>query len=64
MVEIGSGAEKNIETAYLSRYACYLIVQNSDPAKLAVCFRSDLFLVIQTRETGKVDNLVRQSIVF
>src|SRR3989344_5494526 len=29
MVPIGSGAEKPIETIYLSRYACYLIVQNS-----------------------------------
>lgn len=29
MVQIGSGAEKSFGTIYLSRYACYLIVQNS-----------------------------------
>lgn len=28
MVEIGSGAERVIEDIQLSRYACYLIVQN------------------------------------
>ncbi|PIX67944.1 DNA damage-inducible protein D, partial [Candidatus Shapirobacteria bacterium CG_4_10_14_3_um_filter_35_13] len=36
MVQIGSGAEKPVETIYLSRYASYLIVQNSDPTKVVV----------------------------
>ncbi len=36
MVQIGSGAEKPIEAIYLSRYACYLIVQNSNPTKVVV----------------------------
>jgi len=36
MVKIGSGAERPIDTFYLSRYACYLIVQNSDPTKVVV----------------------------
>src|SRR3989338_10677524 len=34
MVEIGSGAERPVDVIYLSRYACYLIVQNSDPTKV------------------------------
>jgi len=33
MVNIGSGAERELEDYKLSRYACYLIVQNSDPRK-------------------------------
>lgn len=33
MVDIGSGAEREIEDIQLSRYACYLIVQNGDPKK-------------------------------
>ena len=33
MVSIGSGAEREIEDVKLSRYACYLIVQNADPTK-------------------------------
>ncbi|WP_343209784.1 BRO family protein [Anaerolentibacter hominis] len=33
MINIGSGAEREIEDYELSRYACYLIVQNGDPQK-------------------------------
>lgn len=33
MIEMPKGASKNIEDYKLSRYACYLIVQNADPRK-------------------------------
>ncbi len=33
MVRIGSGAERDIGDLFLSRYACYLIIQNADPKK-------------------------------
>lgn len=33
MVPIGSGAEREMSSFALSRYACYLIVQNGDPTK-------------------------------
>lgn len=33
MVAIGSGAERVMQSYKLSRYACYLIVQNADPGK-------------------------------
>ena len=36
MVSIGSGAERPVESIKLSRYACYLIVQNADPSKTIV----------------------------
>lgn len=33
MVEIGSGARRKLQTVMMSRYACYLVIQNADPAK-------------------------------
>ena len=33
MVDIGSGARRGIPDIRLSRYGCYLIVQNGDPSK-------------------------------
>jgi len=33
MVSIGSGASRKIQDIHLSRYACYLIMQNADPSK-------------------------------
>jgi DNA-damage-inducible protein D len=48
MVVIGSGAERAIENIKLSRYACYLIVQNADPSKEVVALGQTYFAV-QTR---------------
>lgn len=48
MVDIGSGAKRNIEDVKLSRYACYLIVQNADPSKEIVALGQTYFAV-QTR---------------
>jgi DNA-damage-inducible protein D len=48
MVQIGSGAAREIDNVKLSRYACYLIVQNADPAKEVVALGQTYF-AIQTR---------------
>ncbi len=49
MVKIGSGAERRFEDGVrLSRYACYLIVQNADPSKEVVALGQTYFAV-QTR---------------
>ncbi len=57
MVQIGSGAERVVDTIFLSRYACYLIVQNSDPTKVVVA-KGQTYFAIQTRRQEKADNLV------
>ena len=48
MVNVGSGAERDIRDIMLSRYACYLIVQNGDPSK-AVIAQGQTYFAIQTR---------------
>ena len=48
MVSIGSGAKRNQQDYRLSRYACYLIVQNADSRKECVALGQTYFAV-QTR---------------
>lgn len=48
MVDIGSGAQREIASVYLSRYACYLVIQNADPTKEVVALGQTYFAV-QTR---------------
>lgn len=48
-VAIGSGASKLVPTIFLSRYACYLIVQNADPSKEIVAIGQTYF-ALQTRK--------------
>ena len=49
MVEIGSGAKRRQDDYKLSRYACYLIVQNADSRKKVVALGQTYF-AIQTRK--------------
>lgn len=62
MVSIGSGAEREMSSFKLSRYACYLIVQNADPAKEVVALGQTYF-AIQTRlqEIKQMDDYNRLS---
>ena len=48
MVLLGSGAERQVDSIKLSRYACYLIVQNGDPSKEVIALGQTYF-AIQTR---------------
>ena len=48
MVEIGSGAKRPVEDIRLSRYGCYLIVQNGDPSKPVIA-NGQTHFALQTR---------------
>lgn len=48
MIETGKGAKREFENIKLSRYACYLIVQNADSTKEVVALGQTYF-AIQTR---------------
>lgn len=54
MVKIGSGAKRKQVDYELSRYACYLIVQNSDPRKEIVSLGQTYFAV-QTRKQELIE---------
>jgi DNA-damage-inducible protein D len=55
MVGIGSGAYREIEDWALSRYACYLVIQNADPGKPLVALGQTYFAV-QTRRQELADD--------
>lgn len=55
MVNTGSGAEREIEDYELSRYACYLIVQNGDSRKKVIALGQTYFAV-KTRQQELIDN--------
>ena len=54
MVTIGSGTKRNVIDYHLSRYACYLIVQNGDPRKEIIALGQTYF-AIQTRRAEVAD---------
>lgn len=53
-VEIGSGAERQVDDLALTRYACYLIAQNGDPSKDPIAFAQTYFAV-QTRKQELIE---------
>ena len=59
MVEVGSGAERPVESSRLTRYASYLVAQNGDARKRPVAFAQTYF-AIQTRRQEIRDDDVSQ----
>ena len=54
MVDLGSGSSREIDDVALSRYACYLIVQNGDPSKPVIA-AGQTYFAVQTRRQELAD---------
>ena len=61
MVDIGSDAKRKVADINLSRYACYLIVQNGDPSKPVIA-NGQTYFAIQTRRQEIADDEVFQKL--
>ncbi|MFA6010919.1 MAG: DNA damage-inducible protein D [Desulfobacteraceae bacterium] len=48
MIVIGKGGKRSAKTILLSRYACYLVIQNADPKKEIVA-HGQTYFAVQTR---------------
>lgn len=55
MVEIGSGAARELDDLRLTRYACYLIVQNGDPKKTVIA-NGQTYFAVQARRQELTDD--------
>ena len=57
MIVIGKGGQRPVQTVMMSRYACYLVIQNADPAKEIVA-HGQTYFAIQTRRQELSDEEV------
>jgi DNA-damage-inducible protein D len=59
MIEIGKGGQRPVKTILLSRYACYLAIQNADPKKEIVA-HGQTYFAIQTRRQELADESIEE----
>ena len=59
MIEIGKGGQRPVKTVLLSRYACYLAIQNADPKKEIVA-QGQTYFAVQTRRQELGDERIEE----
>ena len=59
LVEIGSSAKRSVKVTLMSRYACYLAIQNADPGKEIVALGQTYF-ALQTRRQELSDEQIEE----
>ena len=60
MIETGKGAHRTISDYHLSRYACYLVVQNADPEKEIVALGQTYFTIRTRRDELNDDQSIKE----
>lgn len=61
MVRLGSGSQRELDDFQLSRYACYLVVQNGDPSKPVIA-AGQTYFAVQTRRQELADDQAFQQL--
>ena len=61
MVTLGSDSKRKLDDVHLSRYACYLVVQNGDPTKTVIA-AGQTYFAIQTRRQELADDATFQKL--
>ena len=58
-ITAGKGAQRSVKDYMFTRYACYLIAQNSDPKKRRNCIAQSYFTV-QTRKQEPIEERISE----
>ncbi len=61
MIEIGKGGQRQVKTVLMSRYACYLAIQNADPKKEIVA-QGQTYFAVQTRRQELDDKRIEDDL--